>query len=112
MLLAAVLAPTDPVLAADVQIAPPQEGKEHPVRFALTTEATLNDGLAFPFVYLGLLIVAQGLTPGEWGLQWLSEDVIWRITVGALMGWAGDGCWGRSCSTCPRKPGWPIQDRA
>ncbi|MGB3244622.1 MAG: cation:proton antiporter, partial [Sulfitobacter sp.] len=52
VILAAALAPTDPVLAADVQIAPPHEGGEHPVRFALTTEAALNDGLAFPFVYL------------------------------------------------------------
>ena len=103
MLLAAVLAPTDPVLAADVQIAPPQEGKEHPVRFALTTEATLNDGLAFPFVYLGLLIVAQGLTPGEWGLQWLSEDVIWRITVGALMGWAGGWLLGQILFNLPKE---------
>lgn len=84
VLLAAVLAPTDPVLAADVQIAPPHEGKEHPVRFALSTEAALNDGLAFPFVYLGSLIVMQGLNIGEWGLQWLLEDVIYCQT-GAMM---------------------------
>jgi len=48
ILLGAVLAPTDPVLAGDVQVGPPTEGGEHPVRFALTTEAGLNDGLAFP----------------------------------------------------------------
>lgn len=53
MLLGAALAPTDPVLAGDVQIGAPLEGEEHPVRFALTGEAALNDGLAFPFVYLG-----------------------------------------------------------
>lgn len=46
ILLGAVLAPTDPVLAADVQVGPPQEGQEHAVRFTLTTEAGLNDGLA------------------------------------------------------------------
>ena len=44
LLLGAVLAPTDPVLAGDVQVGPPLEGREHPVRFALTTEAGLNDG--------------------------------------------------------------------
>jgi NhaP-type Na+/H+ or K+/H+ antiporter len=38
----------------------PTEGGEHPVRFALTTEAGLNDGLAFPFVYLGLIVAAEG----------------------------------------------------
>ncbi|MGR3384563.1 cation:proton antiporter [Roseovarius indicus] len=103
VLLAAVLAPTDPVLAADVQIAPPHEGGEHPVRFALTTEAALNDGLAFPFVYLGLLIIAQGLMPGEWGLQWLLEDVIWRIGVGAVMGWAGGWLLGQIIFNWPRE---------
>lgn len=54
LLLGAVLAPTDPVLAGDLQVGPPTEGGEHPVRFALTTEAGLNDGLAFPFVYLAI----------------------------------------------------------
>lgn len=89
ILLGAVLAPTDPVLASDVQVGPPQEGKEHPVRFILTTEATLNDGLAFPFVYLGLIIAAQGLNPGDWLLEWLFLDVIYRIAVGTMMGWVG-----------------------
>lgn len=103
VLLAAVLAPTDPVLAADVQIAPPQEGQEHPVRFALTTEAALNDGLAFPFVYLGLIIIAQGLAPGDWGLRWLLEDVIYRISVGAAMGWAGGWLLGQILFNLPRE---------
>lgn len=91
VLLAAILAPTDPVLASDVQVGPPLEGGEHPVRFALTAEAGLNDGLAFPFVYLGLLIAASGFEPAIWGLQWLAIDVAYRITVGiamgALLGW-------------------------
>ncbi|WBU58469.1 cation:proton antiporter [Paracoccus sediminicola] len=103
LLLAAVLAPTDPVLAADVQIGPPQEGQEHPVRFALTTEAALNDGLAFPFVYLGLLVIAQGLAPGDWGLRWLLEDVIYRISIGAAMGWAGAWLLGQILFNLPRE---------
>ena len=53
LVLGGALAPTDPVLAGDVQVGPPLEGSEHPVRYALTTEAALNDGFAFPFVYLG-----------------------------------------------------------
>ncbi len=42
VLLGAVLAPTDPVLAGDVQVGPPLEGREHPVRFTLTAEAGLG----------------------------------------------------------------------
>lgn len=92
ILLGAVLAPTDPVLAGDVQVGPPLEGGEHPVRFALTTEAGLNDGLAFPFVYLGLIVAAQGFAPQEWLGEWLLRDVFYRIAVGTVagivLGWA------------------------
>ncbi|MBV1724298.1 MAG: cation:proton antiporter [Hoeflea sp.] len=89
ILLGAVLAPTDPVLASDVQVGPPHEGEESPVRFTLTTEAGLNDGLAFPFVYLGLIVAAEGLNPGAWALDWLLRDVVYRIVLGVVMGWIG-----------------------
>ena len=65
LLLGAVLAPTDPVLASDVQVAGPQTG-DHEVdesdelRFTLTSEAGLNDGLAFPFVYAAILLATEG----------------------------------------------------
>jgi sodium/hydrogen antiporter len=87
VILGAVLSPTDPVLAGDVQVGPPLEGREHPVRFTLTAEAGLNDGLAFPFVYLGLIIAAQGTDPLVWLADWLVQDVLYRIAVGALIGW-------------------------
>ncbi|PWW04496.1 sodium/proton antiporter (CPA1 family) [Hoeflea marina] len=102
ILLGAVLAPTDPVLAADVQVGPPQEGEEHPVRFTLTTEAGLNDGLAFPFVYLGLIVAAEGLNPGAWAVDWLLLDVVYRIALGALMGWLGGRALGYILFTVPR----------
>ena len=91
LLLGAVLAPTDPVLASDVQVGPPLEGGEHPVRFTLTTEAGLNDGLAFPFLYLAMtLMAASGWTMGSIG-NWLLVDVIYRIVVGVgcgcILGW-------------------------
>jgi len=86
VLLGAVLAPTDPVLAGDVQVGPPLEGKEHPARFALTTEAGLNDGLAFPFVYLALHIAAGGTDPALWLAEWLAWDLVWRILVGTGLG--------------------------
>lgn len=56
LLLGASLAPTDPVLAADVQVGPPKSGQEDKVRFGLTSEAGLNDGLAFPFVNLAIAL--------------------------------------------------------
>lgn len=86
VLLGAVLSPTDPVLAGDVQVGPPLEGREHPVRFTLTAEAGLNDGLAFPFVYLGLIIAAHGTDPSQWLAEWVLRDLLYRITVGALVG--------------------------
>jgi NhaP-type Na+/H+ or K+/H+ antiporter len=91
LLLGAILAPTDPVLAGDVQVGPPHEGGEHPVRYALTTEAGLNDGLAFPFVHLGIAVAtAGGLSFGLAG-EWLARDLIYRVAVGvaggAAVGW-------------------------
>ncbi|MBE3638149.1 cation:proton antiporter domain-containing protein, partial [Mangrovicoccus algicola] len=92
ILLGAVLAPTDPVLASDVQVGPPQQGREHPVRFALTTEAGLNDGLAFPFVYLGLLVAAEGLSPVARETGWLVQDVLYRtVVVSDAVGRPGQG---------------------
>lgn len=91
MLLGAALAPTDPVLAGDVQVGPPLEGGEHPVRFSLTAEAGLNDGLAFPFIMLAMIVAGQGWHPGEWGFDWLLRDVVYRIVAGvaggAAVGW-------------------------
>jgi NhaP-type Na+/H+ or K+/H+ antiporter len=86
LLLGAVLAPTDPVLAGDVQVGPPHEGGEHPVRFALTTEAGLNDGLAFPFVHLALAAAAAGMLTGTVIADWLWRDLAYRIVVGCLGG--------------------------
>lgn len=87
LLLGAALAPTDPVLAADVQVGPPQSGEEDEVRFTLTAEAGLNDGLAFPFVNLAIAISAHGPLPGPWLLEWAMEDVTWKLGVGLALGW-------------------------
>lgn len=112
LLLAAALAPTDPVLATEVQVGepsgeppdapsgqPPDRPSGEPsgvppgedeTRFALTSEAGLNDGLAFPFVYAAIAIVAAGAAPegrlGGWLGEWLLVDVLWRLTAGLLVG--------------------------
>lgn len=102
ILLGSVLAPTDPVLAGDLQIGPPLEGKEHPVRFALTTEAGLNDGLAFPFVYLALHVASEGTSPSAWLADWLAWDVLYRIIVGTLSGMGIGWLLGRTLVAVPR----------
>jgi sodium/hydrogen antiporter len=85
VILGAVLAPTDPVLASDVQVGPPgEEEKEPEPQFALTSEAGFNDGFAFPFVFLGVFIAAEGGT--EWLPEWLAADVAYAITVGIGLG--------------------------
>jgi NhaP-type Na+/H+ or K+/H+ antiporter len=85
VVLGAVLAPTDPVLASDVQVGPPGEGeKEREPLFALTSEAGLNDGFAFPFVFLGAFIAAEGGT--GWLSEWLFADIAYAITVGICLG--------------------------
>lgn len=92
LLLGAALAPTDPVLASEVQVGKPRSGEEDEVRFALTSEAGLNDGLAFPFVHLALALgvaaASSGAWPGPFVLGgWLLVDVLWRVGAGVGVGW-------------------------
>jgi len=87
VLLGAIVAPTDPVLATDVQIRHADDRDR--LRFILTCEAGINDGSAFPFVMLGLGLL--GLHEiGELGLRWVMVDVLWAtsagIAIGALLG--------------------------
>ena len=87
VLLGAVLAPTDPVLASDVQLE--SAADQSRLRFNLTGEAGLNDGTAFPFVMLGVgWLGLQEL--GDWGWRWFAVDVLWAIgggvTIGTLFG--------------------------
>ena len=88
LLLGAALAPTDPVLAGDVQTGAPNEGDGDNVRFALTSEAGLNDGLAFPFTYLAVGAALYGFSDWGWVAEWVGMDVVYRIAVGAGMGYA------------------------
>ena len=86
LLLGAALAPTDPVLASDVQVGPPQSGDEDEVRFGLTSEAGLNDALAFPFVHLAILAAAGGLATTEGLTDWFTIKVGWKLVAGLGVG--------------------------
>jgi sodium/hydrogen antiporter len=83
ILLGAILAPTDPVLASAVQVE--SSGDRDRLRFSLTGEGGLNDGAAFPFVMLGLgLLGLHDL--GTFGWRWLAVDVVWATAGGLLIG--------------------------
>lgn len=93
LLLGAALAPTDPVLASDVQVEGPttteadedEIDEDDEVRFALTSEAGLNDGLAFPFVQMAILVAATGPF-AEWGVQWFAWDLVGKVVIGTTLG--------------------------
>jgi sodium/hydrogen antiporter len=90
LLLGAVLAPTDPVLAADVQVGPPGGEAEDEVRFGLTSEAGLNDGLAFPFTNAAIAMAAAGSAGvGSWLGGWVLDDVLLKLGIGLAVGLAG-----------------------
>ena len=86
ILLGAVLAPTDPVLAADVQVGPPQEIKEDKARFVLTAEAGMNDGTAFPLTWLAVVVAATTAVDVETLSLWFARDVLYRMAAGITMG--------------------------
>jgi len=83
VLLGAILAPTDPVLASEVQVENIDEEDE--LRFGLTSEGGLNDALAFPFVYFGLHWLKDDNWQ-NWFRQWVAVDLLWAIAAGVAMG--------------------------
>jgi NhaP-type Na+/H+ or K+/H+ antiporter len=100
LFIGAALAPTDPVLAADVQVGPPGQDEGGETRFALTSEAGLNDGLAFPFVLLAMLLTDHPID-GVWR-NWLVIDVVWKIGCGVLIGLAAGWAFGWLAFRLPR----------
>jgi len=85
-LLGAVLAPTDPVLASDVQVGPPNDKIKSEAKFTLTSEAGLNDGVAFPFTWLAISIGLSISGNKVSFIDWFTFDVVYRTLAGILMG--------------------------
>lgn len=115
LLLGSIMAPTDPVLANDIQVAAPNQGAkdeesgkdenepnraEDEVRFSLTSEAGLNDGLAFPFTYLAVFIASSGFSQEVVG-SWFATHVIYKIGVGLAIGYFGGKLAGRYLLNIP-----------
>jgi NhaP-type Na+/H+ or K+/H+ antiporter len=93
IVLGSILAPTDPVLAGDIGVGPPGDEEEREPRFSITGEAGLNDGLALPFLFLGLFVVEEEGT--GWLGEWLVADVVYAVAaavaIGAIVGYGLGG---------------------
>jgi NhaP-type Na+/H+ or K+/H+ antiporter len=107
LLLGAVLAPTDPVLASAVSV---NNAADHDrLRYGLSGEAGLNDGLAFPFVIFALLWGTYG-GAGGWIGAWAGHRLVWAVPAALLLGYAlGTGVgrlavWLRSRHRDPEAP--------
>jgi sodium/hydrogen antiporter len=87
LLLGAAMAPTDPVLAADVQVGPPSDEKEDHVRFSLTSEAGMNDSMAFPFTWMAIAMALAAQTGEAWFWPWLWRDFFYKILAGVALGY-------------------------
>ncbi|WPP01854.1 cation:proton antiporter [Pseudomonas sp. HR96] len=85
LLVGAMLAPTDPVLASMVQVNSANDFDR--VRFGLSGEAGLNDGTAFPFVILALGLIHQGSFAGDWVSMWAVKNIVWGVPAGLLIGY-------------------------
>ncbi|PEQ10577.1 hypothetical protein B2G71_21585 [Novosphingobium sp. PC22D] len=83
LFLAGALSPTDPVLASTVAVGPPGSGEEGEVRFGLSGEAGINDGLAFPIVLAGLTLASGDALDGGW----IGANLILRVALSIALGW-------------------------
>jgi NhaP-type Na+/H+ or K+/H+ antiporter len=107
VLLGAVIAPTDPVLAEQVQVGPPDDKEEDVVRFSLTAEAGLNDGSAFPFTWMAVVLALSLGADGSWFSEWLLRDLLYRIAVGIGAGYLIGRVLGYLVFVLPKKTGFP-----
>jgi NhaP-type Na+/H+ or K+/H+ antiporter len=88
MLFGALISPTDPVLASELQTSQPSKDDTSTIKLGLTSEAGMNDGLAFPFTYFAILAATKGLDYQNWIGQWLLHDVIIKMAIGVTVGFA------------------------
>ena len=123
VLLGAVVAPTDPVLASTVEATPltadvdeevDLTNQEGAIRFALTSEAGLDDGLAFPFTFLAVVMAGATLatSPEPWLSQWFVSTSATRSSSTSLRGWSSATLSRRRCSGGSRPRNWRGSWRA
>jgi NhaP-type Na+/H+ or K+/H+ antiporter len=86
LIIGACLAPTDPVLAASV-LSDSRFSQRVPKRLRdlLSAESACNDGISFPFLYIGL-VALKFSSPGEAIKEWILITVLWQCVFGITMG--------------------------
>lgn len=107
LLLGSAMAPTDPVLASDVQVGPPSSEKEDHVRFSLTSEAGMNDGMAFPFTWMAIAIAVATQTGEDWFWHWFWRYMLYKVIAGIGMGYILGRGLGFLVFTLPKKSWFP-----
>lgn len=88
LLFGALISPTDPVLASELQTSEPGEEDTSKVKLGLTSEAGINDGLAFPFTYFAILFVTNGPDYNDWIGDWFLHFFLLKIVIGVVVGLA------------------------
>jgi NhaP-type Na+/H+ or K+/H+ antiporter len=86
LLFGALISPTDPVLASELQTSEPGEDDTSHTKLGLTAEAGVNDGLAFPFTYLAIFAATKGLDYKEWIGEWFLHEFVIKIALGVAVG--------------------------
>ncbi|MFW5758610.1 MAG: cation:proton antiporter [Bacteroidota bacterium] len=102
LLIGAVTAPTDPVLASEIQTTPPHLDDLSSSRLALTAEAGLNDGLAFPFTNMAITMALLGTDTSLWFSDWFMTDFLYKIIVGAAVGLFSGWLLAKIIFCCPK----------
>lgn len=86
ILFGSLISPTDPVLASDLQTTKPSEKDISKTRLALTSEAGINDGLAFPFTYFAIFLATKGAHYSDWIAEWFLVDFVLKTAIGVIIG--------------------------
>ncbi|KAF9274908.1 hypothetical protein BGZ68_000269, partial [Mortierella alpina] len=90
MVLAACVTPTDPVLSNSVVKGRFAEKHVPPrIRYLLSAESGINDGMGLPFLFLGLYLMREksvGTAFGKWFYMVWAYQILLSIVLGGLIG--------------------------
>ena len=86
LIIAACLTPTDPVLAASI-LSNSQFSERVPkrIRHMLSAESGTNDGVSFPFIYVGLFLMTQP-SFGQAAKDLIFITLLWQCILGTIIG--------------------------
>ncbi|TKA30799.1 hypothetical protein B0A50_02519 [Salinomyces thailandicus] len=86
LIVGACLTPTDPVLASSI-LSNSQFSNRVPKRIKdlISAESACNDGISFPFLYLGLFALTSS-TVGEGVKEYFLVTILWQVAFGTAIG--------------------------